>query len=65
MQRVREVVKACDADGNGAVSAQEYVDAAARNLVPTSWFGGAVATVSRRFTLKGAARVEIPRRASS
>ncbi|KAH8053158.1 Ca2-binding protein [Aureococcus anophagefferens] len=36
LERVEEVVKLCDADGNGMVSAQEYVDAVHRKLVPQS-----------------------------
>lgn len=38
LERVEEVVKLCDADGNGMVSAQEYVDAVHRKLVPQSWW---------------------------
>ena len=52
MDRVNELVKQCDADGDGKVSAQEYVDAAAAGVVPRSWLGTVANTLSRRFSVK-------------
>ena len=39
LERVQEIVSRADADGNGLVSKQEYLDAIAADIVPRGWLG--------------------------
>ena len=48
LERVQEIVSRADADGNGLVSKQEYLDALAADIVPRGWLGNWLGwTVSR------------------
>ena len=62
LARVQEIVAKADADGNGTVSRQEYLDAVAADIVPGSWLGGLGRRLGALFAEPAAAAAAAPPR---